>query len=141
MRANRQASTKTATASSMAKWAMGLMAVSLVALSLAVSALAAGPFDGQWKGGSPAMTKLINDKCIHSLDITITIADGAVSGVAHGGYGDHPISGKVGPDGSFRGELSGGLFTGTFSNGGFTGSFHTGAQGCAERSVNLQRAN
>jgi hypothetical protein len=115
-----------------------------LALALALAfcsqlALAAGPFDGQWKGGAPGQAKSLSEKCLHPLDITVAVADGAVSGTAHGGYGDHPISGKVGPDGAFTGTLSGGEFTGTFSGDSFTGGFHTGFPGCAIRSVNLQR--
>jgi hypothetical protein len=135
MRANRQASSKSARASSMAKW-------TIVALALAFSipaALAAGPFDGQWTGGSPGFAKSLSDKCSHSLDITVTVADGVVSGQAVGGVGTYSISGKVGPDGSFTGTLAGAALTGNFSGNTFDGSFHTGAQPCLVRSVNLHR--
>ncbi len=118
----------------MAKW-------TIAALSLGFCfhmALAAGPFDGHWTGGAPGQAKSNSDKCTTSLDVTVTVADGLVSGNAHG-LADHPISGKVAADGSFTGTLSGGAFTGTFTADSFTGSFHTGYQGCMIRSVNLHR--
>lgn len=114
-----------------------LTALSLAAFS--VAAWAAGPFDGQWKGGSHGQAKTLSDKCSTNLDITLTIADGVVTGTATG-LASHPITGKVTPDGAFTGTLSGGGFTGTFSGSTFNGEFQTGAGGCRTRAVQLQRA-
>ncbi len=116
-----------------AGWGAGL-----AALSLALSchgAVAAGPFDGQWKGEAPPTKK---EACVR-MDITLTVADNIVTGQGGGLSTKYDISGKIAPDGSFQGMLGREAFVGKFAGGSFDGVFHTPIQYCPKREVHLER--
>jgi hypothetical protein len=124
-------------------WFLGIIAPprrGALALALALAfcsqlALAAGPFDGQWKGNSPP-----NGKSCKSIDINVTIANGLASGQAVTSVGNFAVTGTARPDGSFSGTLGTSAFTGTFAGDHFDGSFHTPYPSCPVRTVSLDRA-
>ena len=91
-----------------------------VALPLAL-ANAAGPFDGQYRGGSPAMGR---QGCPAST-ATVTIADGKITGNYKLAAYTSPVSGTVAPDGTVTGKWSVYPLTGKITGGHFEGSYNS----------------
>ena len=94
------------------------------ALAIAVpfgAAQAAGPFDGQYKGGSPAMGRM---GCPNT-DATVTIADGKLTGKFLEKNFTFNITGTVAPDGTVTGKWAAYPFTGKFSSTHFAGSYNS----------------
>jgi hypothetical protein len=94
------------------------IAAALVAAPLAL-ANAAGPFDGNYTGGSPGMGR----QGCPATTASVSIVDGKVSGRYQAGPYSFPISGAVAADGAVTGKWSAYALTGTISGGHFTGSY------------------
>jgi len=87
-------------------------------LGLAAShAHAAGPFDGQYTGGSPAA-----NRACPATTATITITDGKITGAYKVLSYSFPITGTVAPDGAVTGKWSTYPLTGKIAGGRITGS-------------------
>ena|ERR1700688_803118 len=93
-------------------------AIAFAGLMTVGSAMAAGPYDGQWN----AHASFGPAKC-GTGDFPVTVADNMVSGVWKGVRGTYPVSGKIAPDGSFSGTVGKGALTGKFSGNNFSGTF------------------
>jgi hypothetical protein len=91
-----------------------------VAMPLALAS-AAGPFDGQYTGGSPGMGRF---GCPAST-ATVSIVDGKITGKYAASSYSFPISGTVAPDGTVTGKWSVYPLTGKFSGTHFEGSYNS----------------
>ena len=94
--------------------------------------LAAGPFDGDWKGSSRFK------KGCPTEEMTLKIADGAVTGeriIAGGNPGK--LGGHVAPDGKLVGNH--GRLTGEFSGNSATVLFHTDEKSCSDFTFMLDK--
>jgi len=109
-------------------------AVALCGLMLC-SALAAGPYDGQWK----ASTSYTQKKCPGG-DFSVTVADNKISGVFKGMRGSYDLSGTIAADGSAKGTFGRAGFTGKFSGDQFSGSFPPPEQACGMARLEMQRS-
>jgi hypothetical protein len=89
-----------------------------VALPLGLAS-AAGPFDGQYTGGSPPMGRM---GCPAST-ATVTITDGKITGNYKIAAYTFPVSGTVAPDGTVTGKWSAYPLTGKISGSHFEGSY------------------
>ncbi len=109
------------------------------ALAIAVPfavAHAAGPFEGQFKGGSPAMGRM---GCPNT-DATVTVADGNLTGKFSEKNFTFNIAGTVSPDGTVAGKWAAYPFTGKFSGTHFSGSYNS--KECkGERPITLDKAS
>jgi hypothetical protein len=105
-----------------------------VALPLGLAS-AAGPFDGQYTGGSPAMGRL---GCPAS-NATVTIADGKITGNYKISSYTFPVSGTVAPDGTVTGKWSVYPLTGKITGGHFEGSY-TSQECHGARPISLDKA-
>lgn len=99
----------------------------LLAAALAVAiplgaATAAGPFDGQYTGGSPGTGGRFG--CPATI-ATISIVDGKIAGKYTSATSTFPISGSVAPDGAVTGKWAGNPFTGKFTGGHFAGEYNS----------------
>ena len=96
-----------------------LIAVAFAAAIPLSPASAAGPFDGTYSGGSPAMGRM---GC-PATNATITIADGKISGKYEISKYSYPITGRVATDGTVTGKWAAYPFTGKIAGGQLTGSY------------------
>ena len=114
----------------------------IVAAALAVAlplglASAAGPFDGQYTGGSPKTARV--GGCPQSF-ATISVIDGKITGECKAAQFAFPITGTVAPDGTTTGKLGQIPFTGKFAGTHFTGSYDS--KECkTPREINLDKAS
>lgn len=100
-----------------------LIAAAVLAVAQLGVAHAAGPFDGQWKGGSAAGGGTTGGTRCPATTATVTIADGKITGTySFLKYTLH-ITGTVKPDGSATGHWSSNPFTGKFSGTHFEGTY------------------
>jgi hypothetical protein len=110
-------------------------AIAFAGLLTVGSAMAAGPYDGQWSAhitfGPP--------RC-GTGDFPVTVADSKVAGTYKGTKGSYQFSGTIAADGSFSGNFGKGAVTGKFSSDKFEGSFPGPEAACANGSVHLERA-
>jgi hypothetical protein len=96
--------------------------VIIAALAITVPfavANAAGPFDGTYAGGSPAMGRM---GC-SATTATVTITDGKISGKYEISKYTYSISGTVAADGTVTGKWAAYPLTGKISGGHFAGSY------------------
>lgn len=101
-------------------------------------ALASSPFDGDWTGTTSKGSYVGEGRC-PTLDMTLTVADGKVSGRAGASSIAVTISGDVVADGSFKGTSSFSKpLEGKFSGDMATGTFET--PGCGTVTFSLERA-
>lgn len=97
----------------------------VLAAVLAVAALpiglaaAAGPFDGQYKGGAPAMR---GTNCVASQS-TVSITDGKVAGTVQVAKFTYQISGTVAADGTVTGKWGAYPFSAKITGAYMAGSF------------------
>jgi len=113
----------------------------VIAAALAVAvpfalANAAGPFDGNYTGGSPGTGGRLG--CPATI-ATVTIADGKITGNYKSESYTFPIRGTVAPDGTVTGKWSVYPLTGKFSGGHFAGEYSSKECGSA-RSVALDKS-
>jgi len=111
----------------------------LVVLLSGGTALAAGPFDGSYKGGAPSVCRL------GQTIVVLTVANGRVSGTSAWSNGKVAVEGRVAADGSFHGTIGGERFEGKFEGNSFTASYvspggGTVPPGC-KREMRLERHN
>lgn len=95
-----------------------IIAAVLIAAPLAL-ANAAGPFDGQYTGGSPAMGR---QGCPAST-ASVSIVNGKIAGKYQTSSYSFPISGTVAADGTVTGKWSVYPLTGKFTGTHFAGSY------------------
>ncbi len=112
-----------------------VVAVALAAAVPFTLAHAAGPFDGQYMGGSPAMGRM---GC-PSTDATVTVADGKLTGKFMEKTFTFNVTGTVAPDGTVTGKWAAYPFTGKFTGTHFAGSYNS--KECkGERPITLDKA-
>ena len=101
-------------------------------------ALAAGPFDGSWKGTTSRGPYVGGGTC-PSIDMTLTVVDGKVTGKTLGAAVTGAFSGDVAADGTFKGISSYSKpLEGKFSGDTATGTYQT--VDCGMVTFSLQRA-
>ena len=110
-------------------------AIALAGLMTAGSAMAAGPYDGQWN----ARFAFNTPKCPGG-DFPATVADGKLTGIYKGMRGSYNVSGKVAPDGGFTGYFGRGALTGKFSSDKGQASFPPPETGCGLGNMQFERA-
>ncbi len=104
------------------------------ALPLA-AANAAGPFDGTYTGGSPAVSRTCP-----TTNGTVTVADGKVSGKFSESRYTFSLTGTVAPDGTMTGKWAGSYpVTGKFTSGHFEGTYASKECG-SERRISLDKS-
>jgi len=114
--------------------------LTLAGLALSTGmAFSAGPFDGTYAGGSGKTCGM------PPTTVTLTVADGVVTGTSAWPNGSVAISGKVGPDGTFNGTIGGGRLSGKFQGTKFEATYtssgggsNASSQGC-KRLMQLER--
>ncbi len=111
---------------------VSIIAAFAVAAPLAL-AHAAGPFDGQYKGGSPAVGR----KC-PATEAQGTVKDGKLEGKYQFNKYSFGFGGTVAPDGTVTGKWGADALTGRFAGGHFTGTYMSKECG-ADRPVTLDK--
>jgi hypothetical protein len=111
--------------------------IALISLTALAAARAAGPFDGQWSGGSPAVH--VGTRTCAPTTATVTVANGKMAGKYEVGISSSSIRGNVASDGSVTGHWGGNSFSGKFAGDHFSGTYNSGLCG-TERPVSLDRA-
>jgi hypothetical protein len=112
----------------------------VIAAALAValpfgSADAAGPFDGNYSGGEPAMGRM---GC-PATQATVSVVDSKITGKFTENQFTFNISGTVAPDGTVTGRWAAYPFTGKFAGGRFSGSVNS--KECkGERPITLDKS-
>jgi len=114
-----------------------LSLIALVSLTALAPARAAGPFDGEWSGGSPATH--IGTRTCAPTTATVTVTNGKIKGKYEMVGSSASITGNVAADGSATGHWGGNPFSGKFAGGHFAGSYNSGLCG-TERPFSLDRA-
>ena len=114
--------------------AMGI-AVLVVMMS---AAAAAGPFDGEWSGGSPAGHSGSSHVCVPT-NATAKVVNGKLSGDYSFGKYTYKISGSIAADGTVKGRWGGNAMTGKFEGDHFSGTYNSGQCGVA-RKIFLDKA-
>jgi hypothetical protein len=79
--------------------------------------LAAGPYDGTWQGSAAGKRGYCQG------DVTLTIMNNKVNGLAKFPHVTTKIVGTAGPDGTFNGTLGTIPMTGKFDHDSFSGSY------------------
>jgi len=118
----------------MNRHAIAPMSVLTVVVVLTSAAYGAGPFDGQYAGGSPGMGRM---GC-PATTATVTITDGKITGNYKVSSYTFPITGKVAPDGTVTGKWSAYPLTGKFAGGHFAGEY-TSKECGGGRSITLDK--
>lgn len=98
-----------------------------------VVANAAGPFDGQYTGGSPSV-----GRTCPSSAATVTVANGKMTGEYKMNVYTFHINGTVAPDGTVTGKWSVYPLTGKFTGTHFAGSYDSKECG-AQRPITLDK--
>ena len=106
---------------------------------LAGLALAAGPFDGTWKGTVSQVGAGRGVACPEGI-LTATIADGKMTGTHVSGKYTFQFRGTVQPDGTLAGGMMANVYplTGKFAGSDFTGSYQS-KECSSPREVKLHR--
>jgi hypothetical protein len=99
------------------------------------SAVAAGPFDGQWSGVSPGSG---GKQGCGEKTATLSIANGAVTGQYTQKASTYPITGTVAPDGTATINWNKNKLTGKFAGTHFAGTYDSPECG-AGRPVTLDK--
>ncbi|HUI17096.1 MAG TPA: hypothetical protein VL244_05480 [Alphaproteobacteria bacterium] len=110
-------------------------AIALAGLITVGSAMAAGPYDGQWS----ARSNYNNTHCPGG-DFPVTVADNRVTGVYKGMHGSYDLSGAIAADGSFSGSFGRGHLSGKFSGDKGEASFPPPEAVCGEGHMQFERA-
>ena len=106
------------------------LALALAAALLPVTAVAAGPYDGSWRGAS---TGTLGGGCSVTTVAGLTVEGGRATGedvIPDGSFmpaGRFAISGTVAADGAFAGRVGDWDASGKFSGNSFTGDYEFGA--------------
>lgn len=111
-----------------------VISAAMIAVPFALAG-AAGPFDGQYTGGSPAAGG--RNGCAATI-ATVSITDGKITGKYTERNYTFTISGTVAADGTVAGRWSSNPFTGKFSGGHFAGSYSSKECG-AQRPIELNK--
>ena len=119
----------------MKRYAMAPALVLAVLVALSGAAYAAGPFDGQYTGGSPAMGRM---GC-PATNATVTVTGDKLSGKYEISKYSYAITGMVAPDGTVTGKWAAYPFTGKIAGGQLTGSYTSKECGGA-RPVELNKS-
>jgi len=114
-----------------------VLAIALAATVGAASALAAGPFDGTWTGGSPKGGMSGVYPC-PATTAKVTITNGKMTGSYSSQQYNFPINATVAPDGTVTGRWSAYPLTGKFSGNHFEGTYSSKECG-ADRKITLDR--
>jgi len=110
-------------------------AIAFAGLMTVASAMAAGPYDGQWNARFAFNTA----KCPGG-DFPVTVADSKLAGVYKGMRGSYNVSGTVAADGSFSGFFGKGALTGKFSSDKGQASFPPPETGCGLGNMQFERS-
>jgi hypothetical protein len=107
-------------------------------LMMTVSAVqAAGSFDGEWSGGSPAGNSGSSHVCVPT-NATVKVAAGKLSGDYSFGKYTYKISGTIAADGTVKGKWGGNQMTGKFEGDHFSGTYNSGQCG-VDRKISLDK--
>ncbi len=106
-------------------------------LGAAMAALAATPFDGEWKGGSPRGGLTGGRPCPPTY-ATVTVKDGVLAATIQSNTFIYHGKGKVAADGTVQGSWGTNPMKGKFDGNKFEGSY-TSAECSAERPIELER--
>jgi hypothetical protein len=98
-------------------------------------ASAAGPFDGQYTGGSPSTGR----QGCPDTHATVSIVDRKMTGESKFLKYSYPIAGTVAPDGTVTGKWATIPFTGKFTGTHFTGTYNSKECG-TERPITLDKS-
>ena len=113
---------------------ISIVALFVVAVPIAF-ANAAGPFDGQYTGGSPAV-----GRTCPTTNGTVSVVDGKVSGKFSESRYTFSMTGTVAPDGTMTGKWAGSYpVTGKFTGGHFEGTYASKECG-SERRISLDKS-
>ena len=112
-----------------------IVAALAAAMPFAVAS-AAGPFDGQYTGGSPRVRGAT--VCPVSSG-TVTVVDGKLTGKFTESRFTFTMTGTVAPDGTVTGKFSAYPMKGKFTAGHFEGSYDSKECG-TERPITLDKA-
>ena len=96
---------------------------------------AAGPFDGQYTGGSPGMGR----QGCPATNATVTVADGKITGNCKVSSYTFPVTGIVATDGTVTGKWSVYPLSGKITGGHFEGSY-TSQECHGARPITLDKA-
>jgi hypothetical protein len=110
--------------------------------SFAASALAAGPFDGNWTGEANGMmspTGRGSGSGLCSGSATAAVKDNVLTGSMQLGRSNPGFGGKIAADGSFTGHVGQFPATGKFNGSTFSGNFNSTAN-CAEWRITMNRS-
>ena len=114
-----------------------IIAAALMATAaFAGTALAAGPFDGQYTGGAPA-TGARGASC-PTITGTVSVVDGKLSGKFSESRYTFNMIGTVSPDGTMTGKWAAYPMTGKFTGGHFEGTYNSKECG-TERRITLDK--
>ena len=97
-----------------------IIAAALAAAAFAGTAYAAGPFDGQYTGGSPGTGGRLG---CPATTASVSIADSKITGHYQSVGSTFPVSGTVAPDGTVTGKWSVYPITGKFTGTHFAGTY------------------
>jgi len=114
--------------------AMGLAVLMMTGSVVA----AAGSFDGEWSGGSPAGHSGTTHSCVPT-NATVKVANGKMSGTYSFGKYSYKVGGTVAADGTVKGTWGGNPMTGKFEGDHFSGTYNSGQCGVA-RKIFLDKA-
>lgn len=115
------------------------IAMGLAVLMMSMSAAgAAGSFDGEWSGGSPAGQSGTSHVCVPT-NATVKVANGKLSGDYSFGKYTYKVSGSIAADGTVKGRWGGNPMTGKFEGNHFSGTYNSGQCG-VDRKIFLDRA-
>jgi hypothetical protein len=114
----------------------GVVVAMLVGFALPVAiAAAAGPFDGTYSGGSPAVSRTCP-----TTNGTVSVVDGKVNGKFAESRYTFSLTGTVAPDGTMTGKWAGSYpVTGKFTAGHFEGTYASKECG-TERRISLDKS-
>jgi hypothetical protein len=113
-----------------------LLTVTLLSLLPFGPVCAAGPFDGEWSGGSSAIH--VGSRTCAPTTATVTVANGKMTGKYEVTNLSFKLGGTVAADGSVTGRWGGNPMTGKFVGNHFSGSYQSGECG-AERPIALDK--
>lgn len=114
-----------------------LTVIAVFAAAVPFAVAAAGPFDGQYTGGSPA-TGARGASCPPTTG-TVTVVNGNLTGKFSESKYTFTLTGTVAPDGTMTGKWGPYPVTGKFTGGHFEGTYSSKICG-TERPIKLDKA-
>jgi len=124
----------------MKRWfvVLNFAALAFASQGLTGTAVAAGPYDGQWNGHM-SWDVHKGGGCT-TADFPVTVADNKAAGEVKGRLGIYPLTGTVAQDGSFKGTLGKAPVTGKFTADSFAGIFPGPEASCGQGHLQFERA-